>query len=79
MFKIVGKTSIDFIALRNVAVYVSGALVALGIFAFVMVAMDKANMGIDFAGGTMIQGAFDQPVTIDEVRLAVEAAGFYGA
>ena len=79
MFRIVGKTEIDFIALRKYSFVFSSILVALGLFAFTMVTMDKANMGIDFAGGTMIQGAFDKPVTIDEVRNAVEGAGFTGA
>lgn len=79
MFKIVGKTSFDFIGQRKKTVWISGALVALGLFAFAMVLMDKANMGIDFAGGTMIQGNFEQPVTIDVLRSAVEGAGFSGA
>ena len=79
MFRIVGKTDIDFIGLRKIAFVISGVLMAIGVFAFVMVAMNKANMGIDFAGGTMIQGAFDAPVTIDELRKVVEEAGFSGA
>lgn len=79
MFNIIGKTEIDFIGLRKVTVYISGALVLLGLYAFGMVLADKANMGIDFVGGTMIQGSFEQPVTIDAVRKAVESAGFEGA
>ena len=79
MFKIVGKTSIDFIGQRKRTFWLSSALLALGLFAFSMVLMNKANMGIDFAGGTMIQGSFEQPVTIDALRGTVESAGFSGA
>lgn len=79
MFNIIGKTDIDFIGMRKLTVYISSALALLGLYAFSMVLAEKANMGIDFAGGTMIQGAFEQQVTIDDVRSAVENAGFEGA
>lgn len=79
MFKLIGKTEIDFIGLRKYSIYISGVLLALGMFAFTMVLLDKANMGIDFTGGTMIQGYFDEAVTIDDLRSAVSGAGFDGA
>jgi len=68
MFRIIGKTNIDFIGNRRLMFLLSGLLVAIGLFAFVMVLAGKANMGIDFAGGVMLQGHFENPVSIDELR-----------
>jgi preprotein translocase SecF subunit len=36
-----------------------------------MIAQGKANLGIDFAGGLMINGYFDQPVSIEDLRSVV--------
>ena len=68
MFRIIPETNIDFIGVRRVAFGVSLILIALGVFAFVMIATGKADLGIDFAGGVMLQGHFDEPVAIDELR-----------
>ena len=70
MFRFFGETKIDFIGMRKVACALSTVLMAIGIFAFVMIITGKADLGIDFAGGTMIYGAFEQPVSIDELREA---------
>jgi len=71
MFRIVPDTNINFIGARRIAFGLSAILLALGIFAVVMIALDKAPMGIDFAGGVMIQGHFDSEVAIDNVRSAL--------
>jgi len=70
MFRIIPDTNINFIGARKIAFILSVALIALGVFAFVMIATGKANMGIDFAGGVMLTGYFDEPVAIDELRAA---------
>jgi preprotein translocase SecF subunit len=76
MFEIVKNTKINFIGLRKFSFILSGLLVALGIFAFLMVATGHANLGIDFAGGAMIMGNFEKPVTTDVLRSALSAEGF---
>lgn len=68
MFRIIGETKIDFIGFRKVAFVLSAILIVLGIAGFYMVASGKANLGIDFAGGVMVTGHFDQPVSIEELR-----------
>jgi preprotein translocase subunit SecF len=68
MFRIIGKTNVDFIGKRRMMFLASTLLAAIGLFAFVMVLSGKANMGIDFAGGVMLQGHFEKPVSIDELR-----------
>jgi preprotein translocase subunit SecF len=70
MFRIIGETHIDFIGLRKIAFVLSACLIILGLIGFVMISLGKANLGIDFAGGIMIQGYFDKPVKIDDLRNA---------
>jgi preprotein translocase subunit SecF len=73
MFRIIGETHINFIGLRKYAFVLSAGLITLGIIGFVMIVTGKANLGVDFAGGVMITGHFDQPVGIEELRAAVIA------
>ncbi|UCD93688.1 MAG: protein translocase subunit SecF, partial [Candidatus Zixiibacteriota bacterium] len=76
MFRIIRETNINFIGNRRKAFLLSALLILLGLFAFVMILLDKANMGIDFAGGTMLQGNFDSPINIADLRDAVTVQGF---
>lgn len=71
MFKIIGETAFDFLGKRKIAFLISGILSVLGIIGIVMIGIGKAEMGIDFAGGVMVQGSFAQTVTIDQVRAAI--------
>ena len=71
MFRIIGQTNINFIGVRKYAFVLSAALVIVGITGFVMIVTGKANLGIDFAGGVMATGHFDQRVTIEDLRSAV--------
>lgn len=68
MFRIIGETNIDFIGKRRVMFVISALLIALGLYALVMILTGKANMGIDFAGGVMLQGHFEKAVSIDDLR-----------
>ncbi len=74
MFRIIGDTNIDFIGLRKYAFMISLVLVSLGIFSFIMISTGKANMGIDFAGGVMLKGYFNDEVTIENLRSSVGSA-----
>lgn len=65
--------NIDFIGKRKYAFGLSIILCLVGIIAFVMVMIGSAPMGIDFAGGVMVQGHFAQPVSIDGLRTALTA------
>ena len=76
--QIVKKTSIDFIGKRNISLAISALLVATGIFAFVQINRGAANLGVDFAGGTMVQYKADKPFGLENVRAALENAGLSG-
>ena len=76
MLQILKKTNIDFIGKRYYAFAISGILVILGLAAFVAIFLGKADLGIDFAGGTMLQGYFEKEVTIGELRAALSRNGY---
>jgi len=77
-FELVHKSSFDFMAVRKVAFTISGALVLLGLVAFVQIVRGHANMGIDFSGGTLLQYKTEKPFALQDVRSALTNNGFPG-
>ena len=71
MFRIIPETKIDFIGKRRPAFVLSVLLVLGGLTAFGLIVTGQANLGIDFAGGVMLQGHFEEPVSIEELRSAL--------
>lgn len=78
MLEILKKTNIDFIGKKYITLIVTGTLSIIGIIAIIQIAAGKANMGIDFAGGTAIQLRFEKPVTLQSVRATLDAGGIKG-
>ena len=74
--RIIGETKLDFYGMRKIPYVISAALVALGLFAVLMMSLGKANLGIQLTGGTMVEGYFEQPVDIAHVREALSQGGF---
>ncbi len=75
MMELIKDTKIDFIGLRKAAFIVSAVLLLAGIFSFVMISLGKANLSIDFTGGTNVQVRFADKVKIGDLRHALEAGG----
>ena len=75
MITIIKDTNIDFLGKRTYAFTVSGILFALGLFALLQIFTGKANLGIDFAGGTAVQLKFENPVNLQDIRTALETGG----
>ncbi len=73
--EITKKTHIDFIGFRNKMFILSAVLVGLGLFGFVMVALGKANLSVDFTGGTELQIRFSRPTSIGTLRNALMSGG----
>jgi len=70
----IGKTNINFMGVRRYTYTISGILVAIGIIAGIQIARGKANIGIDFGGGTSVQIKFKEPVRISDIRKVLENA-----
>jgi len=79
MLQILHKTNIDFMGWKKVSFAVSAVMITLGLIALVQVGRGKANLGIDFVGGTTVQLSFKEKLPLDEARAALEKAGFAGA
>jgi preprotein translocase subunit SecF len=75
MFRIIGKTSLDFISKRKYSFVLSGILLLIGIAAFIMIVLGRANFSIDFSGGAEITGVFEEQVTTEELRSALATEG----
>lgn len=72
----VGKTNIDFIGYRKYAWTFSGIMVVVGIVSMIWIFVGQADLSIDFAGGTLIQGSFAEPVETGAVRSALTKHGY---
>lgn len=75
MMELLKDTSFDFIAWRKKAFVISALLAALGLFSFIMISIGKANLSVDFTGGTNIQIRFKDHVDIASLRKAMLDGG----
>jgi preprotein translocase subunit SecF len=75
--EIIKHTNIDFIGMRNKTFIFSGILILLGCIAFVMVSMGKANLSVDFTGGTNLHLRFQEKVSIGDLRNALMGNGMH--
>ena len=62
-------THYDFLRWRWHAIALSTLIIVAGV---VTIATKGLNKGVEFAGGTVIIEKFDQPVSVQQVRSALE-------
>jgi len=62
-------TNIDFIGKRKIALFVSIAVILIGLASLVV--KGGPNYGIDFAGGTLVQVQFAQPTDASAIKKAL--------
>ena len=70
------NSNIDFLGWRKVSIIISIVLViaSLGV-----IATRGLNYALDFTGGVLVEVGYTQSVEIDQVRSALETAGFHNA
>ena len=66
------NTNIDFLRWKLFAIVTSLLLVSASVF---FLATRGLNLGVDFAGGQMVQATFAQPPQLDELRERIGALG----
>lgn len=66
--QLIKKPNLNYMKLRHITYTISAILVGIGIVASIQMARGKANMGVDFSGGTLLQFKATQAFTMDEVR-----------
>jgi len=62
---LIGKKEFDFIKNRKIAYIISVIIILVGLISIIF---QGFNLGIDFAGGTLLQIKFDKSVSTTEVR-----------
>jgi preprotein translocase subunit SecF len=67
------STNLDFLRWRNVAMVISGLLIAASI---ALLAMKGLNFGVDFKGGQVIRATFAQAPVLGDLRSEVANMGF---
>jgi preprotein translocase subunit SecF len=75
MIELIKNTKIDFMGKRFYVLALALIFIALGSAAIVQIANNKANLGIDFVGGTAVQIEFSKRVAMEEVRTALHKGG----
>jgi len=66
-----GKSSFNFMRIKKITYAISITMAAIGFIALVMIAMGRANLGVDFSGGSLLQYKASQDFSIGEVRKAL--------
>ncbi|MGF1546804.1 MAG: protein translocase subunit SecF [Thiotrichales bacterium] len=67
------KHEIDFMRLRNAAFVFS---ILIFVFSIAAIAVRGLNFGIDFTGGTLVEGGYSEAVSLDRIRDALADGGF---
>ncbi len=67
------NANIPFMSWRKISVGISLFLIVASLL---LLATRGLNLALDFTGGTLVEAEFEQPVEIEEVRAALDKAGF---
>ena len=71
-----GKTNINFLGMRNIALGFSLVLILISVASLYTRGL---NLGIDFTGGYLIEVGYSQPVALEPVRKALENSDYSDA
>ncbi|MBB5346905.1 protein translocase subunit SecD [Desulfoprunum benzoelyticum] len=65
---IIKKPNIDFLRIKKVSFVISGITTLIGIVALIQIVLGNANLGVDFAGGSLLNYQAEKPFELAEVR-----------
>ncbi|MFV0438094.1 MAG: protein translocase subunit SecD [Desulfopila sp.] len=77
--QIIGKPNLDYMKIKNYTFTLSGIMVLIGLIAFIQIGRGAANLGVDFAGGSLLQYQAAKSFTMAEVRHVFENSSLEGA
>jgi len=77
VFQILHGINVDWMRRRHIAYWVSGLCMAISVVS--LIAHGGPRYGVDFTGGTLLEVSITPAPQIDEVRDAVQSAGFQGS
>ena len=69
-----GKTKMDFVGRRRKAFLLSALVIGAGLVSLLL--KGGPDLSIDFEGGVLVQLRFEQPVTTESLRAALDKAGY---
>ncbi len=69
------KPNFNYMRVKNATYVISATMALIGVVAMVMITMGRANLGVDFAGGSVLQYKASQDFSIGEVRKALAENG----
>jgi len=76
MIQIFNNPKINFVKLRFIAYFISAILVGSGIYSVVQLSLGKGNIGIDFAGGSVVSIKFKKELDAGKIRETLDKNGF---
>jgi preprotein translocase subunit SecF len=79
MIELIKNPNIDFIGKRYIGFVVSGVFTLLGIIALIQICRGHANLGVDFAGGTLVEIKFAKPIEMAGLRSILSKCGLQDA
>jgi preprotein translocase subunit SecF len=77
VLEILHGVNVDWMGKRHIAYWISGICVLISIVSLIM--HGGPRYGVDFTGGTLIELQVTPPLPVDNVRRAVDQAGFTGS
>ena len=76
MHRIIKDTHFDFMGKRQLALYISVALMVVCLLSIIFRGL---NWGLDFTGGTVVEVGYPTTADLTEIRTTLNEAGFEGA
>ena len=74
--QILKQQSLNFMRLKNIMFAISGIMSIIGIVGLIQIGRGHANLGVDFAGGSLYQFQAEQTFSLEDVRQALTVGGF---